>query len=240
MTPTTPTPAITTGIVDIHHHDRGYDLEAAKRAGLVALIHKATEGVTFKDPRFLDAIKEARDASLLIGAYHFASGTSDAVAQADEFLERVTRALGTVAVDECLLALDLEGDLDDPKTMKTHEAARFVERVHEVTGRWPVLYAGASKTRERARRSYDDLARLGKCPLWLAQYGSMPRPERIPNVWPDWTLWQYTNGSDGPSDRVKFPRTIEGFERPAQDRSVFRGDVEQLRAWWMTAGRTPA
>lgn len=222
-----------TGIVDIHHADRGYNLEAAKSGGLVALWHKATEGVTFKDPDFWQAMDRARSVGLLRGAYHFASGTSDPVDQAKEFLD-VVHAL-TAPTDDVLLALDLEGSLDDPKTMTTENAARFVEYIQSVTGRWPVLYAGASKTRERHRRDPAALARLAECPLWLAQYGE--RPSNTIGPWQRWSLWQYTNGADGPRDRTAYPRESPGFERLAQDRSAFDGTVDELRAWWMTCGR---
>lgn len=224
--------ALITGIVDIHHDDGTYDLDDVARGGVVALWHKATEGVTFRDPAFVTAMDRARSVGLLRGAYHFASGTSDAVEQAKAFLDDVA---GLTDHEGILLALDLEGALDSPKTMTTAEAARFVEYVHAVTGRWPVLYAGASKLRERARKHADDLARMARCPLWLAQYGEMPT--RVPDVWSSWSLWQYTNGTDGPRDRERYPRKTPGFAREAQDRSAWRGTVEELRAWWLTCGR---
>lgn len=226
---------IFTGIVDMHHADGSYDLDEVKAGGVAALWHKATEGVTYKDRGFWTAMDRAGKAGLLRGAYHFASGTSDAVAQADEFIA-VVNAL-VQPTDDVLLALDLEGGLDEPETMTTANAARFVERVRAVTGRWPVLYAGASKTRERFRRDPEALMRLRHCPLWLAQYGEMPTPGGIPDVWPDWTLWQYTNGKEGPHDRIAFPRKTPGFTREAQDRSAWRGTADELRAWWLSCGR---
>jgi lysozyme len=235
---------ITTGIVDIHHDDRGYDLAAAARGGLVALIHKATEGCTFRDERFYGAMNAAEDAGLLRGAYHFARGTSDPVDQAEVFVARVR---GLARHDDILLALDLEGSLDDPRTpeneapttMTTENAARFVEHVRTLTGRWPLLYAGLSKLRTRMKRT-DDATRatLGRCPLWLAAYGPNPLKLAPPAPWASWSLQQYTNGSAGPHDTARFPRTIAGFERPAQDHSVFRGTLEELRAWWGSAGRS--
>jgi len=225
-----------TGVVDVHHADHGYDLEVARAGGIAALWHKATEGTSFKDPAFARGMDAAHDAGLLRGAYHFASGTTDAVDQAREFL----RIVGMVRGDcDILLCLDLEGGLDKPTTMGTAEAARFVEYVRDASGRWPVLYAGASKLRERARRWPADTARLARCPLWLAQYGERPRRERIPEVFPGggWQLWQYTNGREGPEDTEAFPRTVPGFERPAQDRSAFGGTPEELAVWWRTCGR---
>lgn len=224
-----------TGIVDIHHDDGSYDLDEVVAGGVTALWHKATEGVTFHDPKFVRAMDGARAAGLLRGAYHFARGTSDAVAQADEFLATVQKI---TAPEEVLLALDLEGSLDDPKTMTTSNAAAFVLRVREVTGRWPVLYAGLSKLRARMRDA-DESTRdaLGHCPLWLAAYNCDPASLTPPSPWSAWSLQQYTNGAEGPKDEACYPRETKGFHRLAQDRSAFRGTPDELRVWWTSAGR---
>ena len=53
-----------TGIVDIHHDDGSYDLDEVVAGGVTALWHKATEGVTFHDPKFVRAMDGARAAPL--------------------------------------------------------------------------------------------------------------------------------------------------------------------------------
>lgn len=220
---------------DAHHDDGPFSAVEVRANGVLGLIYKATQGVTFRDPRFVAAMAQCAAAGLLRGAYHFASGTSDAVAQADAFM----RVVDTIpSHDDVLLCLDLEGALDSPKTMTTPDAVRFVERVHAVTGRWPLLYAGASKLRERARLDPGAITELARCRLWLAQYGERPKLADIPDAWPvGFDAWQYTDGAVGPSDRVTFPRAVLGFERAAQDRSVYLGDAAGLRRWWMESGR---
>jgi lysozyme len=235
--PPTPQPApLTTGIVDVHHDDGAYDLGAVARGGVVAMLHKATEGRDWRDPAFPGAIGRIADAGLLRAAYHYATRSAPGDAQADFFLAVVDEAAH--GAGDVLLALDLEGDLDAPTTMTTREAARFVARVREVTGRWPLLYAGASLLGARMRKA-DDATRatLGNCPLWLAAYGPDPLTLAPPAPWADWSLQQYTNGAAGPRDRRTFPRKTPGFRRQRQDRSVFRGTSDELRAWWASAGR---
>lgn len=224
-----------TGVLDIYAGNTGYSLPAVRDGGIVALIHKASEGSTQTDSRFLPVMEEAHELGFLRGAYHFAR-SGDPVAQADRFVTIVRKA---VEPESILLALDLEGALDLPTTMTTRDAARFVERVRELTGRWPLFYAGASKLRERARRDPNSMQVLARCPLWLAQYGEEPAREKIPAAFPGdgWALWQFTNGKEGPNDQVAFPRITAGFKRGRQDRSAWRGTVEELRAWWATAGR---
>jgi lysozyme len=64
---------------------------------------------------------------------------------------------------------------------------------------------------------------LRHCPLWLARYGEAP-PD-VPQPWRRWTLWQYTDGADGPE-----PRAVPGIGRCDRDR--FNGTGEELRAAW--------
>lgn len=224
---------LVTGIVDLHHHDGSYDLLAARERGMVAMIHKATQGKDWRDPKFEDAMRLAAEASLLRGAYHFASNSSDGAVQADWFLDRVASVVGTVA-DDVLLALDWENNPDtESGVMSVENARRFVTRVREVTGRWPLLYSFTYFLRGKLPGRDDVLA---NCPLWQSQFGERPKAPASP-TWREVALWQYTNGADGPRDQQRYPRKTPGFAREAQDRSAFRGNVEQLRAWWANAGR---
>jgi lysozyme len=233
---TRPTPAPVNTIVDLHHADALRDLDAAVReGGMVALIHKVSQGKDWKDPLFEARAKAALDAGLLLGGYHFGSNSSHGAQQADYFLERLSLALGTVTSDEVLLVLDWETNPDKKSgDMSVANARAFVERVHEVTGRWPVFYSYTHYLRARLP-GCDPV--LSKCPLWQAQYGERPAKPASP-TWERLALWQYTNGGAGPRDQTRYPRSMPGLG--GCDRSAFVGTVEQLRAWWMTAGRTPA
>lgn len=225
--------ALTTGIVDVHHHDGACDLEAFVAGGGVAMIHKATEGGTFVDPRFAATLPTLKPAGVMAGAYHFANAT-DPIKQAEHFLRTVEPFPGT------LLALDCESnDRSKFGTMSFEQAAVFVKHVHERTGRWPVFYTYDSMLRSGMERASAEVRSvLGRCPLWLAKYG--PAPKELPakwGAWPDWSLWQYTSSlENGPADQKAYPRGVPGFARKAQDRNVFRGTPDELAAWWKTAG----
>lgn len=229
MTP----PVLTTGIVDMHHADGRYDLAASRAGGVVALIHKATEGKDFRDKGFVAAMESAKANGVCRGAYHFASNSTDGEVQADFFLDVV----GDRAE---LLVLDFETNPGSAGTMTLANALRFVARVQSVTGRWPVFYGYLSMLRNVcARATPEQLAALALCPLWLAAYGPDPLTVKVPKAWGAWSMMQYTNGSDGPGDRARYPRTVPGFKRAAQDRSVFRGTPDELTLFWKTCGRAP-
>lgn len=220
-----------TGIADVYGGDGAWDLNIAKQAGIVALIHKATEGMTYKDSVFAHGMRCAAMVGMLRGAYHFGR-PGDGAKQADEFL-KIVSPFG----NDILLCLDLEGDLASPKTMKTEEAQAFLEQVRAVTGRWPLLYGGQSKTKERMRLAKASTKEVfSRCPLWLAKYGEEPV---APDPWDEcgWSLWQFSDGKPdyGPRDQTAFPRSTPGFHRC--DRSAFKGSVEELKTFWETAGR---
>lgn len=223
------TATIETRIVDTHHHD-AFDLTRALPAGLQAVFLKATEGRDWKDPLFAQRFADAKNAGVLVGAYHFASGSAPGATQADFFIARVREVAGC-AMGDVLLVLDWEKNDGKAGDMSVANAEQFVTRVRDVTGRWPVLYSFTSYLQSKLPgRS----AVLARCPLWQAQYGERPSAPASP-TWDRIALWQYTNGGAGPRDTARFPRSFPGFG--GCDRSAFDGDASALRAWWQSAGR---
>ena len=79
---------------------------------------------------------------------------------------------------------------------------------------------------------------LGLCPLWIAKYG--PPPKDLPaswGAWVTWFMWQYTStANNGPDDQETYPRAMQGFNRENQDRSCFRGTLEEFEVQWKRAG----
>jgi lysozyme len=201
----------TNAIVDLSHHNAGPDLLKAKAAGIVGVIQKATQGISFRDSTFLTNRGKAAAAGLLFGAYHFGTGADGAV-QADFFLDVAQPVEGD------LLVLDFEENPAGP-SMTLEQARAFVTRVKTVRGRWPGLYAG--NYLKTLIGSVTDPV-LVNCWLWIAQYASAPV---IPHGWSKWTMWQYTDGIHGPE-----PHTIDGIG-PC-DRDTFNGKLEELFALW--------
>ena len=227
-------PIETTGIIDMHHHDGGWDAREARENGMIALIHKVTEGVGWVDPRHVENLAAAHAEGMMLGAYHFGTGSTDGETQARFFL----RTIDTLPVRPpgLLLCLDWEANPNAKRFghMTEHQAFEFVKAVHDETGRWPMLYSGTYWLGKRLTNPvYAD--RLALCPLWQAQHGEAP--QRLPGVWQRRFLWQYTNGGfAGPWDTERYPRRTHGFDRPAQDRSLYEGTEHELRADWATVG----
>lgn len=202
-------------VVDISHHNGNVDLTKAKQAGLVGVIHKATQGTGMLDNMYTQNRQKAEAAGLLWGAYHFGTA-GDGEAQADFFLSKAN------ADEKTLLVLDYEPNGNS--TMTLAQAKAFVQRVNAATGRFPGLYSGNLIKEQLGGKPPDPV--LSQCFLWIAQYG--PQPTKIPQTWPTWTFWQYTDGNVGPQ-----PHSIDGIGNC--DRDQFNGTIEQLQQLWGVA-----
>ena len=201
-------------VVDLSHHNADPDFAAARDTdGILGVIHKATQGLTYSDPTFESRHARAEDAGLLWGAYHFGTG-SDGVQQAEYFLRMVQ------PTDATLLVLDFEANAQGP-SMTLEEARAFVTHVREATGRWPGLYSG-HYLKQLLGTASDPV--LVNCWLWLSQYGPTAV---IPANWPTWTMWQYTDGAAGPE-----PHSVAGIGRC--DRNKFNGPATSLQRLWLS------
>ena len=61
-------------VVDLSHHNGNVDLQQAAGAGIIGVIHKATQGTSGLDPMYVTNRGKAQAAGLMWGAYHFATG----------------------------------------------------------------------------------------------------------------------------------------------------------------------
>ncbi len=180
---------------------------------VVAIIHKATIGLTKLDPGYFKRKEEARKRGYLWGSYHWGV-TGEPEKQADFYIDTVKPE-----PDE-LIALDLE-DAQSKTLMNVDEAIRFVERVKARTGRYPVLYTNHSSAKLIATKYKNSV--FTKTPLWYARF--KPRVTDFPaGVWPSYTLWQF-------SSELLAQMPIPGT-RPDMDVNVFNGTAEQLKASW--------
>jgi lysozyme len=200
-------------VVDLSHHNTVTSFQAVKAAGILGIIHKATEGTTFVDGDYGERRVQAMDAGLLWGAYHFGV-RGDVPGQANHFLDTVNPG------PTDLLVLDFEPNPRE-NTMRLAEAEEFVARVQEQTGRFPGVYSGQAFIRAQLGNRTDTI--LKNCFLWIARYSA--QLPQVPPAFPTFTLWQYTDGSAGLQ-----PHWVPGIGRC--DRDKFNGDEAGLRRLW--------
>ncbi len=195
-------------VIDLSHHNTvPSSLKGAREAGVVGVIHKATESTTYDDDKYKARRAMAKDANLLWGAYHFM--------RPGQVNMQVEFFLRTAQPDErTLMACDYE----DPK-VAVDDLCVFMERLEAKLGRMPILYCG-HVLKEKLKRPEP---RLQRYKLWLAQYGPVAKP---PIGWDDVWLWQYSDGGVGPD-----PHVVPGVNSPV-DCNHFVGTDEDLRVEW--------
>lgn len=192
--------------VDVSHHQGAIDWRTLAADDVAFAYIKATEGADHVDPRFAFNWREAGDAGLYRGGYHFFTLCQPGARQAANFIAVAPRAPGSLPP-----ALDLEhmGPCRLGPTMPdvVAEARAFLDRVEAHYGVRPIIYT---------TREFHDahLTALEGERFWIRSIGVEPRfRER------DWIIWQHHNrghkrGVSGPIDL-----------------NAFRGDAAALAAF---------
>jgi lysozyme len=196
--------------VDVSHHQGNIDWQKVKEAGMSFAFIKSTEGVGYEDPLFAKNYKEAKEAGLITGAYHYATPSTmeDAVAEADYFIETITK-YGGFQQDDLPPALDLEEDKGLDQDQLSSWARKWIERVKEKIGRQPIIYTYKWFAQTKLNESLNDI------PLWFARYG-VNQPEDS-GGWTQWTFLQYSSkgsvsGIKGNVDLNEFDGSFEQTE----------------------------
>lgn len=192
-------------VIDLSHFNTVTSFAEIKSAGIVGIIHKATEATNWSDSTYAARKQQALAAGLWWGAYHFGTD-ADGAAQAEYFLSKVNPD------PTDLLALDFEENTQSQMTIA--QAEQFVTEVFNQTGRYPGFYSDALAGKMLVNNSEI----LANCWFWRAQYGTSE--PIVPPTWSTWTMWQYT--SAGP---------VSGISAPC-DRDTFNGTIDELSQLW--------
>lgn len=168
--------------IDVSRWQGGIDWASVRGAGVGLVYIKASEGDYLIDPDFERNYVGAREAGIPLGMYHFMNAVDEPGARAQaEYFARVIGGRRAQARPA--------GDLARPRGMAaerfTSICLSFLERVQELTGAQPMIYASASGARDYL------LSPLERYPLWVANYG-VERPEPNPR-WSEWTGFQYSD-----------------------------------------------
>lgn len=166
---------------------------------------RATIGKSYIDPRFYENWDNARDAGLLISAYHVVTPGIEPEAQIAHLFDTLE---GREA--DLPLSLDIERqDNVDPETL-SHCIGTCLIELERRDSRKPIIYT--------ARWFWDRyvLPRKEWCAydLWVASYTTSPI---LPRDWKTWRFWQFSDSGEVPGIRS---RTV--------DLNWFAGNYEAL------------
>ncbi|HCT75287.1 MAG TPA: hydrolase [Micromonosporaceae bacterium] len=202
-----PASAASTPGVDVSHWQGSINWTSVRSAGVQFAYIKATEGTTYKDPKFNTNYVAAYHAGVIRGAYHFARpNVSSGAAQANYLASNG----GAWSADSRTLpaAVDLEaGCYGLSQAQMRSWIADFLNTYRARTGRYAVIYTTTSWW-VSCTGNYNGFA--SKHPLWIARWSSTPGA--LPAGWTFHTFWQYTStgrvaGIAGNVDRDNFNGT---------------------------------
>lgn len=196
--------------IDISKHQGSVDMSKVAAAGMRFVICKATEGVTYTDPKFFESWRDlvkmgptapGQPDRLYRGAYHFARpdnnpGRAGGEAEGKNFASVLKQVSGFGTGAFCL-ALDFEKRIDDVAGNIAFIRG-WLHVVEQELGRRPWIYAGPNIW----NFSLGDSDAFIDYPLWIPRYSNtLTKPPRMPKSstareWP-WTLWQWSGGGDG-------------------------------------------
>ena len=216
-----------TGVDVSHWQGSSINWVSVKNSGVTFAWCKATEGAATIDDTFSVNIVNAKNAGVLIGAYHYARpdlhiGNSGADQEAANFWSVVSnyvKGSGTYMMP----ALDIEQDLStaDPAYTKT-TLSQWVNRwCQTVTG----LAASNGVTIKPIVYTYVSYAStwlnstVTNYPLWMANYNGQSAQTGGPSStspWSAWNFWQYSSsatvsGISGGCDGDVFNGTAAGM-----------------------------
>lgn len=205
--------------VDVSSYQGEVDWPTLAEQGIRFAFCKATEGSGHVDPTFQQNWQNAREAGVLVGAYHFFSYDSPGETQAENFIAQVPVTAGALPP---VVDVEFYGKHDRNPPSKEETWAilgPLLERLEEHYGVKPILYA--------TYRSYKLylVGETGDYPLWITRpiVGPMDKP---------WTFWQYSHSA-----------RLEGYVGKEEriDLDVFRGSLEELKGMTLPVGtKAPA
>lgn len=192
-------------IADISDHQYQVDFHKLRASGVRGVIIKASEGFDWKTKK-IERFKEAKDAGLLVGAYHF--GRPDLHDEDDA--PQIERANFDEVIERAGVRLDFLPVYDFEKGDKTRDEWSVHYCLEWKPG---IIYTARWAIDSLAGREADHLMEAGAS-LWFADYrrGNDKRyPTDSTRPWAEWSLWQHTASelTEAVTDRHGEPSKID-------------------------------
>ncbi len=168
--------------IDISQWQGTVNFATVASSGIQFIICKATEGMTFTDPKFTTNWPAIKANNMVRGAYHYGRPNTDPIAQARHFYRTVKPSSGDLP---CVL--DIEATDGQTPAQVRYWIQRFCQELRQRMGKPPMIYCGYYFWRDNAGNSPYNY----NCPLWMPRWG-VSNPFPLPSAWTNWTMWQYT------------------------------------------------
>ncbi|WEX08200.1 GH25 family lysozyme [Chelativorans sp. AA-79] len=196
--------------VDVSRWQGDIDWAKLRTQGANFVYIKATDGGDHLDPMFKKNWREAAEAGLRRGAYHFFYWCRTAGEQADWFTRNVPKVAGALPP-----VLDVEWNGESrcrkrPSRERVLEKMQvFLDKLERHYGQRPIIYTAPDFYRDNLQGAFLDY------PFWLRSVAAHPS-----KVYPGrkWVFWQYSgsglsHGVDGKIDLNVFHGGAEDWHR---------------------------
>ena len=179
--------------IDVSNWQGTIDWDEVKNDGQVYAWSKATEGMTYQDPQFINNITNGLSAGVVMGAYHFARPDNNlATEDAANFLTHASEYIGPGFLPP---VLDLENPYSGGQAILLTDlfssselsiwALEWMNIVENETGVAPVIYINGNY----ANYLNSSLNAYG---LWFAQPDELMTPPTNIGSWSNWSFKQYS------------------------------------------------
>lgn len=144
---------------------RGIDVSGWQPADITSTVDydfavvKVTQGTGYVNPSWRSQASRVLTRDKSLGLYHYAGG-NDAIAEADYYLSQIGGYVG-----DAVLVLDWESN-QNTAWGNGQWVASFVNRIHDRTNVWPIIYVQASAISQIPASVW------ANCGLWVAQYAN--------------------------------------------------------------------
>ena len=183
-----------------------------KKDSLSFVICKATEGITYTDPKFQQNWQVISAKNFIKGAYHFYRCQDTPKQQAAHYLNTIQKISNTDLPP--IVDFEQEG-LDASQSVKQIQANLliFLQEVEHTLQRKPMIY-----TNSPVANQYLNIPEFAQYPLWIADYTAQEQP-MVPATWKNksWSFWQQ-------KDSYRFDHITNDFDR-------FNGNLAQLKTF---------
>jgi len=191
--------------IDVSDYDPGTQWTVVKHSGVDFTFIKASEGIDYTNPYFVQDWAAAPNNGIFRGAYHFFHPKDDPTLQAQHFL----KVMGKLQSNDLPAMFDWESNEGVSAAEQIKKAKVWLQLVEAATGKTPIIYVSPSYW-----NALGNPQEFERYPLFIAHY-DVTCPE-IPPPWSQWTFWQRGTGP------------AAGVQAAEADLDVFNGSLTQL------------
>lgn len=165
--------------IDVSHYQGWIDWQKVAGCSQISYVYlKATEGESFLDKTYVRNLKEAREAGLSVGSYHFYRPNINWELQFNNLTRNVTKNTQDLVP---MIDIEVRGNVSEAKFLQ--DLQKFIKKVEDFYGKKPLLYTYQNFYNKHLVGQF-------KGYHWMMAKYQSERPVLTDNQ--DYIMWQYS------------------------------------------------